>query len=62
MLAPLDPDSNPQGDDYFSSDISEKVIANKFSRIKAGIKLLFLMSERDRFVPDYVDKEVLLER
>ncbi|KAK4647360.1 uncharacterized protein QC761_0000140 [Podospora bellae-mahoneyi] len=46
--------------DYFASDISDEVLADKFGRVNKP--LLILPAEKDEMVPASVDKQLLLER
>jgi pimeloyl-ACP methyl ester carboxylesterase len=47
-------------DDFFSSDISADELQTTFGRV--DVPLLVLYSEKDQFVPKFVDKEALLAR
>ncbi|VBB71391.1 Putative protein of unknown function [Podospora comata] len=47
-------------EDYFASDISDEVLADKFGRVDKP--LLILPAEKDEMVPGSVDKQLLLER
>ncbi|KAF7629643.1 hypothetical protein AFLA_013352 [Aspergillus flavus NRRL3357] len=65
LVSPDSPDS-PGEDDMFSSDLSEEQLAKTFGKIKQGgllkHKLMVLFSGADQSVPDWVDKEQLLEK
>ncbi|KAL2200114.1 hypothetical protein P885DRAFT_28032 [Corynascus similis CBS 632.67] len=68
FLSLVSPDSpaSPAEDDTFSSDLGDDQLAATFGMIrKRGLlkhKLMVLMSGADQAVPDWVDKEALLER
>ncbi|KAF2857771.1 DUF1749-domain-containing protein [Piedraia hortae CBS 480.64] len=47
-------------DDFFSSDLSDEQLENTFGSIKTP--LLILYSGKDENVPDFVDKEALVQR
>lgn len=47
-------------DDFFSSYFTDEDIKNHFGKIKTPV--LFLYGEKDEYVPNLVDKEVLLKR
>lgn len=50
-------------EDYFSSDLSDEIMAKAFAPLKdSGTRALFVYSEEDQHVPKYVDKGRLLER
>ncbi|RPA92983.1 DUF1749-domain-containing protein [Choiromyces venosus 120613-1] len=49
-------------DDYFSSDLNEEMLTRTFGMIMRNTNVLFLYSEKDQFVPSWVDKEYLLKR
>lgn len=63
IAAPLDDEGNPQGEeDFFSSDIKTESLAQTFGKIPKDLKVLFLGSGSDQFVPEHVDKESLMGR
>ncbi|OLN86907.1 UPF0613 protein PB24D3.06c 1 [Colletotrichum chlorophyti] len=47
-------------DDYFSSDLDDVVVGERFGRVDKPI--LFLPGEQDELVPPFVDKKALLGR
>jgi len=49
-------------DDYFSTDLPDEVLKRTFGRIGEKTRMAFLWGERDQFVPEWVDKEGVLER
>jgi hypothetical protein len=68
FLSLVSPDSPqaPSEDDMFSSDIGDAQLAKTFGMVgQRGLlkhKLMVLMSGKDQAVPDWVDKEALLDR
>jgi hypothetical protein len=68
FLSLVSPDSpeNPQEDDLFSSDLTEKRLQETFGMISTRAilqtRLLVLYSGADQFAPPWVDKEKLLQR
>lgn len=68
FLSLTSPDSpeNPLEDDLFSSDLTDKRLQETFGVVASkGLlrtKLLVLYSGKDQYVPDWVDKEKLLQR
>ncbi|AEO55700.1 hypothetical protein MYCTH_40734 [Thermothelomyces thermophilus ATCC 42464] len=65
-LASPDSPESPSEDDTFSSDLPDRHLARTFGMIRSrGLlrhTLMVLMSGADQAVPDWVDKEALLER
>ncbi|KAF2865494.1 hypothetical protein BDV95DRAFT_477272, partial [Massariosphaeria phaeospora] len=49
-------------DDYFSSDLSDDVLRATLGCFPATTHVLFLLGERDPYVPEHVDKAALLGR
>jgi pimeloyl-ACP methyl ester carboxylesterase len=68
LLSLISPDSpqTPGDDDLFSSDLSKEQLSKTFGMIKSqGLlkgKLVVLYSGADQSVPDWVDKENLMQR
>jgi alpha-beta hydrolase superfamily lysophospholipase len=63
LTAPLDQDLNPRGsEDFFSSDIPAAALSRTFGALPKRTPLLILYSGQDQFVPEFVDKEKLVER
>jgi hypothetical protein len=68
FLSLVSPDSPqaPSEDDLFSSDIGDAQLAKTFGMVsQRGLlrhRLMVLMSGKDQAVPDWVDKEALLDR
>lgn len=68
FLSLTSPDSpeHPQEDDLFSSDLTDQRLEETFGVIAERnllkTKLLVLYSGKDQFVPEWVDKEKLLQR
>ncbi|TID23426.1 hypothetical protein E2P81_ATG02997 [Venturia nashicola] len=65
LVSPESPQA-PSEDDLFSSDLSDAQLAKTFGMVKEqGLlkyKLMVLLSGADQSVPDWVDKEQILER
>lgn len=65
LISPESPKA-PREDDMFSSDLGDEQLSKTFGMIKTqGLlkgKLLVLFSGADQAVPDWVDKEKLLQR
>ncbi|KAK4147291.1 uncharacterized protein C8A04DRAFT_8926 [Dichotomopilus funicola] len=65
LVSPESP-GKPAEDDMFSSDLGDGALAETFGRVaERGLvrgKLMVLMSGADQAVPEWVDKEGLLER
>ena len=52
-------------DDYFSSDLCDERLEGTFGKLgkrKGGLRIAFLYSGRDQYVPEKVDKRALVER
>ena len=52
-------------DDYFSSDLPDERLEKTFGKLgnrKAGLRICFLYSGRDQYVPETIDKVRLVER
>lgn len=50
-------------DDYFSSDLADERLEKTFGRLGSmGVRIGFLFSGRDQYVPDSVDKVRMVER
>ena len=50
-------------DDYFSSDLSDERLDNTFGKLgNSGVRIGFLFSGRDEYVPEGVDKVGMVER
>lgn len=63
LAAQSDAQGMPKGaEDFFSSDLSDAALAETFGRLPAEVPLAVLYSEKDEFVPEYVDKEALVRR
>ncbi|KAJ5485390.1 Protein of unknown function DUF1749 [Penicillium diatomitis] len=65
LVSPKSP-AEPSEDDLFSSDLTDARLSETFGSIGSrgllGQKMMVLYSGRDQSVPDWVDKEVLLDR
>lgn len=65
LMSPESP-KTPQGDDLFSSDLSDEQLSKTFGMIETKAllkgKLAVLFSGADQSVPDWVDKEALLRK
>ncbi|PSN65823.1 DUF1749-domain-containing protein [Corynespora cassiicola Philippines] len=51
-----------QDDDYFSSDLSEERLKNTFGKIPKSTPFMFLLGDKDPFVPASIDKATLIQR
>ncbi|KAI9875428.1 MAG: hypothetical protein M1830_008476 [Pleopsidium flavum] len=49
-------------DDYFSSDLEDEQLQNTFGRLPARSPLCILYSESDEYVPEFVDREAVVNR
>ena len=54
-------------DDFFSSDLSEDELIDRLGHVgsigrESGLRLLAAFSSKDEYVPDFVEKDVLLKR
>jgi pimeloyl-ACP methyl ester carboxylesterase len=49
-------------DDYFSSDLGDKVFEKTFGKISKDTPVMFLLGDEDPYVPQSIDKKELLDR
>ena len=49
-------------DDYFSSDLSDEQLENTFGKLPKRTPLLLCYSEKDQYVPEFVEKEALIKK
>lgn len=63
LAAQPDAQGMPRGrEDFFSSDLADAALAETFGRLPAHVPLAVLYSEKDQYVPEFVDKEALVAR
>jgi pimeloyl-ACP methyl ester carboxylesterase len=49
-------------DDYFSTDLGDKVFEKTFGKISKDTSIMFLLGDEDPYVPQSIDKKELLDR